>query len=225
MIMVLVASCKQSDKYSTDNLYPIPDYPKYAATSLAASEQVQDASLKPYFDEFYTLKASHALANDKTVYYKFKDLTVYGSVLGRCETYDNANVVYIDPVFFAGAVAMDIRSVVFHEMGHCDLSRNHRTLYWQGTAASYDGGIIPSWGNELMRLSDGVTLNPNYRGNWPLSLMHRSIVRTARFTPEYDWYIHELFSEGLYVNGNFAPGNSENNCTAHYELDGNIHYE
>ena len=32
--------------------------------------------------------------------------------------------------------------------------------------------------------------------NWPLSLMHYSLVRENRFKPEFDYYIRELFDEG-----------------------------
>lgn len=224
-ICIICASCKPSNKYSTESLYPTPTIAAAISTILPVSEQVQEAVLQPFFDDYHNLKAANFLSNDRIVYYKLKDLSVYGSVLGRCETYDNANIVYIDPVFFAGANNLDIHSVVYHEMGHCDLGRIHRTLYWQGTFASYDGNMIPNWGNQLQYLADGVTANPNFRGNWPLSLMHRSIVRSAKFSVEYNYYIQELFHVSLYANNSFAPGNDSNNCSARLELDGNIHFE
>jgi hypothetical protein len=223
LIMIICVGCKPSDKYSTDNLYPIPAYPIYSFTALPENQQIEDAQLQPFVDEFYNLKSDAGISEDShRVFYQLKDLSIYGSVLGRCETFSNANIIYVDTNFFSTASHLDIKSVIFHEMGHCDLGRNHRTVYWQGTFASYVG-IKPNWGNYTRYLSDGITANPNYRGEWPLSLMHRSIVREAKFSVESNYYIYELFHEGL----SEAPvlGNTEQNCEARFELDGNIHYE
>jgi hypothetical protein len=223
LFLIVLASCKPSDKYSVDNLYPIPANPTIISSDLASTEQIEEPQLQPYVDAFYNLKSDAGIGADgHRVFYKLKDLSSYGSILGRCETYNNANIVYVDNTFFASATAWDIKSVVYHEFGHCDLGRAHRTVYWQGTMANYSG-IKPNWGSYTRYLSDGVTANPNYRGEWPLSLMHRSVVRQAKFQVEYDYYVYELFHEGL----SEVPtlGNSSQNCEARFELDGNIHFE
>lgn len=227
LVMLLVLSSCKGAGGSAANIYPEPARPTIPSANLSAVEQVEEPLLQPYVDEFYNLKAEADISDDgHRVFYKLKNLSGYGNVIGRCEYYNNANIVYVDTNFFATASSMDIKSVIFHELGHCDLGRNHRTIYWQGTSAYYDG-IKPNWGNYTRYLSDGITPNPNYRGEWPLSLMHRSIVRENRFGVETEYYLYELFHQGLSeipVTGNSSMNDSLN-CEAHQELDGSIHFE
>lgn len=191
--------------------------------------KVQDPSIEVYVNEFNSYVSTYGSSVlNKGIYYNFSDLsTLPGHVLGECVSYKNDNIVLIDPTFWATATNWDRRSVVFHELGHCILGRGHRTLYFQGPTLYYDGGYKPAWPLVNRYLDDGITLNPNYRGDWPLSLMHRSIVRQARFQLEESYYLTELFTEvgTALVDISFENSYLKNDeCTSRYGLDGNIHY-
>lgn len=228
--LATVVSCKPSDKYSTDNLYPIPNYA--AAPNLLELNdnlKIQDQNLQVYVDEFDSYVSSFGTPIlNKGIYYKFQDLSsLPGHVLGQCTAYKSDNLIFIDPAFWATANEWDRRSVLFHELGHCVLGRGHRTLFFEGPSLYYDGGYKPAWPLVNHYLNDGVTPNPNYRGDWPLSLMHRSIVRRARFQPEADYYLTELFIEdgSGFVDNSFEDAYlRDDNCSANFGLDGNIHF-
>lgn len=227
-LLVIISGCKPSSKYSDESIYPIPDLVKINQTELESSLMVKDNQIKPFVDEFFTEVDNYSTTpTHKDIYYKFKDLSNEpGNVLGQCQMFINANILYISQNFWSTASEWDKRSLIFHELGHCALGRAHRTLYWQGTSSSYDYGIVPAWTDANRYLPDGITLNPNYRGDWPLSIMHRSIVRAAKFQPEYQYYVRELMTEGLFsYEGGFSDSYLQSdNCNARFELDGAVHF-
>lgn len=228
-ICIAIASCKPSDKYSTDTLYPIPNYPTTPNMNEISNElKVQDSSIQPFVDEFNSYIQTYGTTKlNKGIYYTFDDLSsLPGHILGKCTPYKNDNIVTIDSTFWASASEWDKRSVIFHELGHCELGRGHRTLYFEGPNLYYDGGYKPAWPIVSHYLSDGITVNPNYRGDWPLSLMHRAIVRQAKFQTESSYYITELFTDDRvsFVDTSFEDAYLKSDCHARYELDGNIHY-
>ncbi len=133
----------------------------------------------------------------KTVYYQFGDLSKEKEkTIGKCFVYPNANLVVIDRNFFDANGDWNRRSLVWHEMGHCLLGRAHRALYYQGPNSSYDGGYKPAWPLVAHYLGDG-SVNPDYRGDWPLSLMNNTIVKEAKFKVEYEYYLRELLQENF----------------------------
>lgn len=222
-------SCKPSNQYDTDNIYPIPAIPtSYSMIEIQENLKVQDNDIQPYVDEFVTHANDFGTSLlNKGLYYKLSDLSSdAGRVLGKCVAYKNDNILYIDQTFWSTASVWDKRSVIYHELGHCALGRGHRTLYYQGPNVFYDGGYKPAWPMVSRYLSDGTTLNPNNRSDWPLSLMHRSIVRQARFEPEFNYYLTELFTEdgANFVDNSFIDSYVVDDCTPHYGLDGNIHF-
>lgn len=196
---------------------------------LGTNLKVQDQSIEVYVNEFNSYVSSYGTTViNKGIYYNFGDLSsLPGHVLGKCVSYKNDNIVFIDPTFWASASDWDRRSVVFHELGHCILGRSHRTFYYQGPTLHYDGGYKPAWPLVGKYLSDGQTLNPNYRGDWPISLMHRSVVRQARFQVEESYYLTELFAETDTGPSAVSFEDSylrSDKCTSRFGLDGNIHF-
>ena len=230
MTLLSLLSCKPSDQYSVDNLYPIPVIPIIPnQQELDDKLKIQDQNLQVYVDEFDSYVSSFGTPTlNKGIYYKFQNLSsLSGHVLGQCNVYKNDNIVFIDPTFWATASDWDRRSVVFHELGHCVLGRGHRTFYFEGSTLYYGGGYKPAWPLVSRYLDDGITLNPNYRGDWPISLMHRSIVRQVRFQPEESYYLTELFtSDGTrFLDIAFEDSYLKSDeCTSRYGLDGNIQF-
>lgn len=226
-IIGLLSSCKPSDEHSLDKLYPIPKYPANPQLlDLDDNLKIQSTVLQPYVDEFNSYVSSYGTPIlNKGIYYTFQDLSsLPGRILGKCSAYKNDNIILIDPTFWAGASDWDRRSVLFHELGHCVLGRGHRTLFFQGSGLYYDGGYKPSWPSANHYLADGFTINPNYRVDWPLSLMHRSIVREARFRVEATYYLTELFTEdgAEFVDNSFDDAYLHDECNGTLDLHGNI---
>ena len=221
--LIVIVGCKQPSSGGFD--YPYRELPATPTFSnIAASDSIQDPSIDPFIQEHENNKANYSVqGSDKITYYKF-DISMDAKILGQCVSYADANLIKINPVFWATASVWDKRAVVLHELGHCDLGRGHRSYYWVGPRAIYDGGIKPNWGSSTRFLSDGVTPNPNYRGEWPISLMHSSVVRQSRFSVESNYYIFELYHQGLQEDPGFG-GNLESDCVAHYGLDGHVHFD
>lgn len=178
---VVLTSCKPKAAFEYDNPsldMAIPD------DSISEFSKTSIAEVDFYKDEFVNLASTYNYTViKKTLYSAKKDLrNLPGHILGQCITFDDANLIVVDKTFWATASDFNKRSLIFHELGHCLLGRGHRTLYYQGPYLNYGSRMAPYW--------DYVT-----HPNWPISLMHRSLVTDAKFKGEYDYYIQELFDE------------------------------
>lgn len=189
----ILVSCKAQEGFNYPERFLEIDSPTFGIPDNMKTSEPEVAAIQAEFEE-EAAKHDYPLP-EKKIYSQFA--TLKNHILGQCRTYDEANVIVIDSTFWQTSSETDKRSLVFHELGHCLLGRTHRTLYYQGAGRSYDGGLIPDW---------SYSTHPN----WPLSLMHRSLVREDKFTPEKDYYLRELFDEQL-INEP-ATGSETFNC-------------
>lgn len=190
LLLLVVVGCgvQQNDIY--DKTPVIVFRPENAPENLTTSE----ADIEIFADELEDIANNEGMEfPTKEVVYVFEDLTsVNQYTIGNCTVYADKNVIRIDIEYWANANDWNKRVLVWHEMGHCVLGRGHRNLWFQTALGTYDGGIVPSWPNESTYLPDGTTPNPNYRGNWALSLMSTYAVSGDKLELEYDYYVHEL---------------------------------
>ena len=83
--------------------------------------------LVPYFEQF------EAEALERGVTVNWGSLNISGEIqaidenqiVGQCATRTGSRAVTIDNLFWAGASTLEREYVVFHELGHCVLSRSH----------------------------------------------------------------------------------------------------
>ena len=181
ILVLILLGCKQQGGFSYDE----PTYVNYPSPfAIAEIDKVNNPDIDSFVEEFKSLAESfnYPLEN-YIIYTKITDLKSASThILGQCHIYGNDRLVLVDQAFWQTASEDHKRSLVFHELGHCYLNRSHRTLYYQGTTAHYDQGLIPFW--------DYAT-----HANWPLSLMHRSLVSDDKFRHEFEFYSRELFDE------------------------------
>jgi hypothetical protein len=67
-----------------------------------------------------------------------------GSIIGRCTIWSNGfRQITLDPEYWAQSSERSRIGLVFHELGHCKLNRDHNndTFYYSGTSIS---GRVPS---------------------------------------------------------------------------------
>jgi len=87
-----------------------------------------DSSLQEYFDRF----AEEAALRNVTVDYTASRVSGYirlittPNVIGQCaHDADQPNTVIIDKIYFDSANDLNREFLVFHELGHCVLNREH----------------------------------------------------------------------------------------------------
>lgn len=181
VLMLLITSCKARQGFD----YEMRAY-ETAPSPLELPEQDRtfDHEINDLVREFEQAANENGYPLEPmTIYSKKEDLQSSGAhIIGQCRFYGSERLVVIDSQFWKTASAYDKRSLVFHELGHCYLNRPHRVFYYVGQNASYDDAFIPNWDFSTHQ-------------HWPISLMHRSLVREAKFKAEYDYYIRELFDE------------------------------
>lgn len=196
IVIILICSCKAHEGFQ----YDMPTYTNYASPfDLVENDKVHDGEIEDLVTEFELIARDLNYPLDGySIYTKQMDLNSSTShLLGQCQIYGNDRLVIVDTNFWAKASIDSKRALVFHELGHCYLNRGHRINYYQGPYAHYDRGLIPLW--------DYAT-----HANWPLSLMHRSLISDVKFHQENDFYLRELFDE-RFINATQDSGNY--NCT------------
>ncbi|NRB51143.1 MAG: hypothetical protein HRU41_25960 [Saprospiraceae bacterium] len=87
-----------------------------------------DEALQPYFERFD--QEARARGLDFSVEMEELEADIIGierdGVLGQCHYSEQApNIVEVDDEFWARASDLEKEYVVFHELGHCVLGRNH----------------------------------------------------------------------------------------------------
>ena len=87
-----------------------------------------ETELRYYFDLF------NSEANDRGITFNMEELDISGYIedignrgtLGQCESYSSGDhAVVIDQDFWERATDLEKEYVVFHELGHCVLDRDH----------------------------------------------------------------------------------------------------
>lgn len=192
LILFLLVGCGVKMESEGDSFHSTPTFPGYIPYNLE-DIPTNDADIMVFANELYSIIEDEDVQLDtKTVHFTLGDLSDQGpKVLGQCRIYDNVNVIIISDTFWATAADWKKRNVVYHEMGHCVLGRmTHRTLYYNGPGV-YDGGIVPAWPLVSRYLPDS-SLNPDYRSDWPLSMMGTKTLTEDQFTKEFDYYVFEL---------------------------------
>lgn len=183
-LLVMITSCKGNNGFD----YPEYQISKYTDTSkLPTNYKTEDSEILPFYDSFisYANFYNYPLPDIK-IYLAMDNLIASDShIKGKCVETSEGNAVVIDRSFWNTLSDTSKEILVFHELGHCLLNRTHRTLYFQGTNRIYDQGMIPSW---------EYSTHPN----WPMSLMHRSLIDEAKFNQERDYYLSELFMKNNY---------------------------
>lgn len=83
-------------------------------------EQTIDAALRPYLNRYLALKGGPLTFNVDMVFATQSD-----GIVGVC-IYGDFRVIEIDPDYwFNRASEQDKTTIIFHELGHCDLNRDH----------------------------------------------------------------------------------------------------
>lgn len=87
-----------------------------------------DEALQPYFERFD--QEARARGFDFSLEMEELEADIIGidrdGVLGQCHYSEQApNIVEVDNAFWASATDLEKEYVVFHELGHCVLGRNH----------------------------------------------------------------------------------------------------
>ena len=130
------------------------------------------AEFDPYFERFqsYSKEYGRDMSKDPQVDFLFQDLET--DVVGACEQGPfHSPRVLIDPESWRTKSDAGREAIVFHELGHCVLGRDHR----DGTMNMSNGG-----GLRVARI--------------PVSLMHLRGVPGALYSERKDEYLKELFS-------------------------------
>jgi hypothetical protein len=194
--LIFLLGCKVNPSFNYDE----PTYVDYASPfDLPNENRTHTADIETFVSEFrdHAKKLNYPLENYE-IFTKFADLKSKSThILGQCQIYTDDRLVLVDESFWQSASADDKRTLIYHELGHCYLNRSHRTLYYQGPFAHYDQGLVPHW-DESTHLY------------WPISLMHKSLVKADMVNAEFAFYIRELFDEHFQ---NSYPDNTVFNCT------------
>ena len=107
MVSLLVAgSCKKDET---------PDY-------------FVDAPLQPYFDRFEAEAAARGVTIDLEALQVSGDVRLIGTVnvIGQCvHTEKEPNTIIVDVVYWNSAEELEKEFLIFHELGHCALNRDH----------------------------------------------------------------------------------------------------
>ena len=86
-----------------------------------------ETALQPYFDSFVEEAAQRGRSIDLTAL-EIEGIIeeIDGNVIGQCRSNSNLpNVVAIDQSFWNSASQLRREMVIFHELGHCALQRDH----------------------------------------------------------------------------------------------------
>jgi hypothetical protein len=93
-------------------------------------------SLQPYVERFYRLKAKYR-PNEKGIRRRIpiRFANLHGTIAGLCYYGVGFHYIEIDEKFWAEASEANREELIFHEMGHCDLDRDHQEgeIYWNNT--------------------------------------------------------------------------------------------
>lgn len=87
-----------------------------------------DEPLRDYFERFETEAAQRGLSYDLEAMQVSGDIRVIStsSVIGQClHSEEEPNTVIVDKFYWDGANDMEREFLVFHELGHCALNRDH----------------------------------------------------------------------------------------------------
>jgi len=85
-----------------------------------------DARLLPYFERFESEASARGIEAPITTLVSGKLAEVGGDVVGQCEHYTNSpNVILVDQQYWQNAKEFEKEYLIFHELGHCYLERNH----------------------------------------------------------------------------------------------------
>ena len=87
-----------------------------------------DTPLQPYFDRFEVEAAARGLTIDLVALKISGDIRLISAsqVIGECiHTDKEPNTVVVDVVYWNGANDLEKEFLVFHELGHCALNREH----------------------------------------------------------------------------------------------------
>ena len=128
-----------------------------------------DPTFTPYIDMYKTLKGKRI----RSFSMGFKQLP--SPTVGQCTTWSSGyRQIAIDPTYWS-SIERDERSkigLIFHELGHCDLNRDHLNIE---------------------EFYDGVHLHEHV----PISLMYKYNFFSDRYEELEDYYYEELFSEDI----------------------------
>lgn len=184
VLLVMITSCKENRGFD----YPEYQLSNYTDTSiLPANYKTEDTEILPFYDSFmsYANYYNYPLPDTK-IYLAMDDLIASDShIKGKCVKTSEGNAIVIDRSFWKTLSDTSKEILVFHELGHCLLNRTHRILYFQGSNRIYDQWMIPSW---------KYLTHPN----WPMSLMHRSLIDEDKYNQEREYYLSELFMKNNY---------------------------
>jgi len=91
----------------------------------AGFTSINNTNIDPAFNKYIVnyQKLKHGYIN-KQISMLFS--TLPGHTIGLCTIYDNGErYIQIDPEFWFNTTDNDKQTLIFHELGHCDLNRNH----------------------------------------------------------------------------------------------------
>jgi hypothetical protein len=87
-----------------------------------------DAPLQPYFDRFEVEAAKRGVTIDLVALQVSGDVRLISAsqVIGECiHTEKEPNTVVVDVVYWNSANELEKEFLIFHELGHCALNRDH----------------------------------------------------------------------------------------------------
>ena len=87
-----------------------------------------DAPLQPYFDRFEAEAALRGVTIDLVALRVSGDVRLIGTinVIGQCvHTEKEPNTVIVDVIYWNSANDLEKEFLIFHELGHCALNRDH----------------------------------------------------------------------------------------------------
>lgn len=87
-----------------------------------------DAPLQPYFDSFEAEAAQRGVTIDLEALRVSGDVRLIGTinVIGQCvHTEKEPNTIIVDVVYWNSAEHLEKEFLIFHELGHCALNRDH----------------------------------------------------------------------------------------------------
>lgn len=89
-------------------------------TSCGPHEQTIDAALRPYLNSYLALKGGPLTFNVDMVFATQSD-----GIVGMC-IYGDFRIIEIDPDYWFNRASEQYKTnIIFHELGHCDLNRDH----------------------------------------------------------------------------------------------------
>ncbi|HLD91594.1 MAG TPA: hypothetical protein VI911_11405 [Patescibacteria group bacterium] len=150
--------------------------------------QPKNEEFNPYLERFIFEARISKEEIDNKIHLEFHKYPDKSTVIGTCNLGVYKNVVWINIDWWNRRDVSDYKreAMVFHELGHCYLFRDH-------TFEIKNESSISSWFNELL-VELGLKSDKKYLyDGCPISLMHPYVLSNRCYIDHYDYYMKELF--------------------------------